>query len=165
MSNTISFRNANETHIPLIQQLISEIWPTAYSDILTPAQTAYMLEMMYSDASLLRQMREGHRFVIAVANGMPTGFASLEKKTADLSKLHKIYVLPGMQGSGIGRQLISHMAAAAKAEGCSILELNVNRNNTAKFFYEKLGFLVVREEDVDIGQGYFMNDYVMQLRL
>ena len=32
-------------------------------------------------------------------------------------------------------------------------------------FYEKLGFSVVGEEDIDIGQGYFMNDFVMEKKL
>ena len=29
-------------------------------------------------------------------------------------------------------------------------------------FYEKLGFQIIKEEDVDIGNGYFMNDYIME---
>ena len=49
--------------------------------------------------------------------------------------------------------------------GAVSLLLNVNRQNKAKFFYEKLGFTVIKEEDIDIGNGYFMNDYVMEKRL
>jgi ribosomal protein S18 acetylase RimI-like enzyme len=49
-----------------------------------------------------------------------------------------------------------------KTQGATTLQLNVNRNNPAKIFYEKLGFAVLNEEDIDIGNGYFMNDYVMQ---
>ena len=45
------------------------------------------------------------------------------------------------------------------------LELNVNRYNKARQFYETIGFVVVKEEDIDIGSGYFMNDYVMNLSL
>jgi len=41
----------------------------------------------------------------------------------------------------------------------------VNRQNNAKNFYEKLGFVVIKEEDIDIGNGYFMNDYVMEMML
>ena len=45
-----------------------------------------------------------------------------------------------------------------------MLDLNVNRHNQAQEFYKKLGFKIIREEDVPVGQ-YFMNDYVMRLNL
>jgi ribosomal protein S18 acetylase RimI-like enzyme len=41
----------------------------------------------------------------------------------------------------------------------------VNRHNRALHFYEKQGFKIIREEDIDIGSGYFMNDYVMELTI
>lgn len=44
----------------------------------------------------------------------------------------------------------------------TVLELNVNRQNKARIFYEKFGFVIVEEKDIPIGNGYFMNDYVMQ---
>jgi ribosomal protein S18 acetylase RimI-like enzyme len=43
--------------------------------------------------------------------------------------------------------------------------LNVNRNNKALGFYQKFGFVILREEDIDIGNGYFMNDYIMVCKL
>ncbi len=49
--------------------------------------------------------------------------------------------------------------------GGTALQLNVNRSNKARFFYEKLGFNVVREEDIDIGNNYFMNDFVMEKKV
>ncbi len=165
MNKTVAFRDADEKDIPLIQELIAKIWPKAYSHILTPAQTEYMLDMMYGEGSLQRQMTAGHRFIITTLDGIPAGFASWEKKTETHCRLHKIYVLPDSQGSGIGKKLISHICGLAVKEGCVTLELNVNRHNTAKSFYEKLGFHIVREEDIDIGGGYFMNDYVMQVDL
>jgi ribosomal protein S18 acetylase RimI-like enzyme len=45
------------------------------------------------------------------------------------------------------------------------LQLQVNRFNKAKEFYEKLGFTVIKTADFDIGNGYFMNDYVMEKKL
>ena len=49
-----------------------------------------------------------------------------------------------------------------KTLGGVSLQLNVNRNNKAKEFYERQGFAVIKEEDIDIGNGYLMNDYVME---
>ena len=56
----------------------------------------------------------------------------------------------------IGDILPSHATA---------VELNVNRDNPAISFYKKLGFGIKREEDIDIGEGFFMNDYVLSLQL
>ena len=47
--------------------------------------------------------------------------------------------------------------------GGTKLELNVNRYNKARFFYLKQGFIMIGEEDIEIGEGYFMNDYIMEL--
>jgi diamine N-acetyltransferase len=52
-----------------------------------------------------------------------------------------------------------------KAEGATTLLLNVNRDNSAKTFYEKLGFAVLKVEDIDIGNGFFMNDYIMEKKI
>jgi ribosomal protein S18 acetylase RimI-like enzyme len=57
------------------------------------------------------------------------------------------------------------LITAIKQKGATSLLLNVNRNNPTKGFYEKLGFTVIKEEDIDIGNGYFMNDYVMEKKV
>ena len=49
--------------------------------------------------------------------------------------------------------------------GATSLQLQVNRDNAAKSFYEKLGFVILKEADFDIGNGYFMRDYVMEKKL
>ena len=61
--------------------------------------------------------------------------------------------------------MIDFMMKEAKKNGATSLQLNVNRVNNARIFYEKLGFKVLREEDIDIGHHYFMNDFVMEKRI
>ena len=63
---------------------------------------------------------------------------------------------------GYGKALLAAVEDAVKAAGSNILELNVNRNNPAMGFYKKQGFGIIYEEDIQIGNGYEMNDYVMQ---
>ena len=44
--------------------------------------------------------------------------------------------------------------------------LNVlSSNERANKFYEKFGFNIEKEEDIDIGNNYYMNDYVMQKKV
>lgn len=80
-------------------------------------------------------------------------------------KLHKIYVLANQQGKGTGKFIINYIINDIKTKGAVVLQLQVNRYNKARDFYEKLGFLVTEEADFDIGNGYFMNDYVMEKRI
>ena len=61
--------------------------------------------------------------------------------------------------------MLDHVIATVKNLGASALQLNVNRHNKALHFYEKQGFKIIRKEDIDIGSGYFMNDYVLELKL
>jgi len=107
-------------------------------------------------------MEEGVEFILVYEGDHPAGFAAFSRIQPEIYKLHKIYVLPSQQGKGTGRFIIDGLIKTMKQNGATTLQLNVNRHNNAKMFYEKLGFLVIREEDVDIGNGYFMNDYVME---
>ena len=97
--------------------------------------------------------------------GVPIGFASYSEIEPSVYKLHKIYVLTIHQGRGTGRFIMEHIIADILPKGATALQLNVNRNNNAKRFYEKLGFQVIAEEDIDIGDGYFMNDYIMEKKI
>lgn len=162
----ITVTHAGMDQLPLIRDLAHRIWPDAFQGILSDAQIAYMLEWMYSLSALTGQLEKGHRFLLAAAENEFLGYASyqvLEKKA--VVKLHKIYVLPAIQGKGAGSALLTEIMRLARAQKASRIRLNVNRFNTALAFYQKKGFEIVGEEDNDIGQGYFMNDYVMELSL
>jgi ribosomal protein S18 acetylase RimI-like enzyme len=74
-------------------------------------------------------------------------------------------MLPQAQGKGIGRQLLTVIENAALQNNNDTILVNVNRYNTAVTFYEKTGFVKVREEDIAIGNGYLMEDFVMAKQL
>lgn len=158
---------AGEEQMPVIQQIAYDTWPATFRDILSPEQIRYMLHMMYHENALLQQMRSGHVFLLAEWNGTPGGFAAYELNYhhRPVSKLHKIYVLPSMQGKQVGKALLQEVARIAGEAGMQQVWLNVNRENKATGFYERFGFIKTGEEDIDIGNGYFMNDTIMHLTL
>ena len=160
-----SIRIATTADIPLIRELTFNVWPQTYADLLSKAQIEYMLEMMYSVASLEKQMKEDCRFIIVNDEAEPVGFASYQEIEPAIFKLNKIYTLPSQQRKGIGRFIADYIINEIKQQGATALQLQVNRNNNAKNFYEKLGFAVIEEADFDIGNGYFMNDYIMEKKL
>ncbi len=151
--------------IPLIRELCFKVWPQTYASTITQEQIDYMLDKMYSSESLQKQMESGSQFILIYEEGEPVGFASYFEKTPSVFKLDKIYVLPSQQGKGTGRFVINYIVDQIKQKGATALQLQVNRHNKAKNFYEKMGFVVIEEKDFDIGRGFFMNDYVMEKQL
>ena len=166
----LQIRRVSTDDIPLIRSLADVVFRDTYRDILSPDQMAYMMDWMYSEESLQRQMlSDGHICFIAAADGDPCGYVSvqplgLQEDGSYLFDLQKIYVLPGFQGLQIGRRLFEHICQfvrnAANGWPCRI-ELHVNRYNKAVDFYKHLGLEILRVGDFPIGHGYYMNDYIM----
>lgn len=165
----IEFPKADEKDIAVIQQLSREIWHAVYPSIVSVEQIEYMLDRMYSTAALTDQMQnQGHQFLIMKVDDDPVGFASYSIKSPDEPKryrLHKLYLKPQLHGKGIGRKAIDHLSFEISCLGGTEIELNVNKKNPAIRFYEKVGFSREREEIIDIGHGYVMDDYIMVLSL
>jgi ribosomal protein S18 acetylase RimI-like enzyme len=72
-----------------------------------------------------------------------------------------LYILPQYQRLNIGKQLLDFVSQRSKEAGGNSLTLNVNRFNSAKLFYEKQGFTVLRSEDILLDFGYVMEDFVL----
>ncbi|HEY8938188.1 MAG TPA: GNAT family N-acetyltransferase [Cyclobacteriaceae bacterium] len=155
---------AEEKHFPIIQRIAHATWPATFGSILSPKQIDYMLEMMYSTSALINQTTvKKHVFLLAEENGDYLGYLSYELNYKGLSKtkIHKIYIHPSAQGKGIGKLLIKKAEDIARKNQSAILSLNVNRDNKAVKFYEGQGFVIVGKEDIDIGEGFLMEDYMM----
>ncbi len=150
--------------LPEIERIAYQTWPDTYGNILSAEQLEYMLNRFYNVETLHERLEAGSLFHIIRENDSILGFSEIRcNEKEKLCKLHKLYVLPETQGKSIGKLLLNHAFELAQQAGQKGIFLNVNRFNKAKSFYEKLGFALVAEEDVDIGQGFYMNDYVMQL--
>lgn len=158
----------NREQLSIVRDLAYTIWPSTYGDILSNAQLDYMLATFYSIANLEKQMDNGQVFELLYEDTTAIGFVAYELNcnfdnlNQPLTKIHKIYLLPETQGKGFGKFMIDEIVNIAKSNNQKGVFLNVNKYNTAKFFYEKLGFTNVKEEVIDIGNGYVMDDYVME---
>jgi GNAT superfamily N-acetyltransferase len=181
----IQITRAGLTDRDFIRSVSERTWPSTYGHIISQEQIDFMLEWMYSDDSLATQMNTGCLFYIAsikdsnfdnVYNSEweDIGFCSVSPEDGENNstekvegskahKLNKLYVLPAAQGTGAGKALLNKSIEVAKAAGSSSLFLQVNKLNTAYSFYLKHGFIKEAEFKFDIGNGFFMDDYVMRL--
>lgn len=108
-----------------------------------------------------------HHYLLAGDSGEYVGYTSYELnyKETTTTKIHKIYILPSMQGKGVGRFLIEAVEEIARQNENNGLSLNVNRFNKALDFYKRVGFEIIRSEDIDIGNGFLMEDFVLNKKL
>ena len=159
-------RKATLEDIEMINRLAWIVFPHTYKEILSPEQMEYMMDWMYSAENLHKQMTEdGHIYFLAFEGNEPAGYLSIQPEGEHTFHLQKIYVLPSFQGKKLGKLLFEQAIKAIKElhpEPCQ-MRLNVNRQNKALTFYEKMGMKKVDEGDFHIGNGYYMNDYIMGL--
>ncbi len=163
MSTSLHIRAADVNDIATIREIANITWPVAYGSYISKAQLDYMLDMMYSDSSLLEQINKGHQFYIAEQESTPIGFASVSKEEDNSCKLNKLYVLPTSQKTGAGKALLQQSIDYATSNAASCLYLQVNKQNNAQHFYSKHGFTVREASILEIGGGYIMDDYIMEL--
>lgn len=159
-------RSLSAIDMPLVQELAYKIWPIAYREILSKAQLDYMLNWMYSLNSLTQQLQEGHKYYGIYEAEEFLGFLDLQLNYPfeNELKINKIYVLSSSQGKGLGLKLMRFALETARISAMQSVSLQVNRHNKAKDFYAKIGFTVREEKKFDIGNGYFMDDFVMEYR-
>jgi len=161
----ITALSPQEADLIEIQRVGRAAWEATYRGrIISDAQFEYMFDHMYSLSALSQQMTVSqHTFFGAFQGDSLQGFMSVgwPDPTQEFAKVHKLYVHPDVQGQGIGRALLLQLEALCQARYIHEIRLNVNRYNPAQHFYKKMGYAVLYEEDIDIGRGYLMEDFVM----
>lgn len=151
-----------------IGALAHAIWREHYPGIISDAQIEYMLRESYSLAALQRDVDElGIRYEGARLGAALIGFAAHARHSEPGAlMLHKLYVDAAYRGRGCARKLVASAAARAKGLGCARIVLRVNkRNRGAIRAYERLGFAIAGSITSDIGGGFAMDDYWMELAL
>lgn len=165
----ITFRKAVLEDTPLIEELAQEIFRETYKVMLSPQQIDYMMEWMYSQENLHKQIVEGgHIYHIVYNEGVPVGYISLEQQGERLWHLQKIYLRPGLQGKSIGKQMFLFALDYIRNNSPlpATMELNVNRDNVRAWqFYERMGMHKASSGDFHIGNGFYMTDYIMAMEV
>lgn len=164
----ITISEGTTEDIKTIQQITHKTWPITYGKILSKTQLDYMLDLFYSDEALINQFEKKEQLFYLISEDEVTlGFIGIEHNYKDeaVTRIHKIYLLPETQGKGIGKKVIEEIEKMALENNSKALSLNVNRFNSALSFYKKIGFEVIDEVNIDIGNGYLMEDYVMEKKL
>lgn len=149
--------------VPAVAALARLVWQDAYPEILPQAQIDHMLAERYDHTRLRAELADPQKWLVqAFVGAARAGFACGEIHH-DEFKLDKLYVHPEFQRSGVGGALIGWMQDTACGNGFAAMILAVNRHNEkAVRAYRKHGFLIRETRVLDIGDGFFMDDYIME---
>ncbi|GEN77039.1 GNAT family N-acetyltransferase [Chryseobacterium hagamense] len=157
---------ATEKDIAVIRDLARKSWEHAYKDILSGEQMEYMLSTMYSAEEIkdqLQQPRYHYYLIKDESSDSYDGFIGYENGYEEkTTKLHRIYLVPESKGKGAGKYALEFLKEKTADHGDLRIILNVNKYNPARAFYESQGFRIYEEGVFDIGNGFVMDDYLME---
>ena len=152
-----------ENDVGAVSALARTVWQATYPALISQAQIDAMLADRYAPPRIREQMdNPRHAWRVARQDDALTGFAHamLDENGC---KLDKLYVHPAQQRRGIGAALLREIEAWARAQQARRLWLQVNRGNAQAIrAYAKYGFRIVESRVFDIGNGFVMDDHVME---
>ena len=148
--------------------MAERIWHVSFRTFISKEQIDYMLQVMYDQEVIKTQIEDGHQcYILIHESEQYAGFAAYEINVnqTQTTRLHKLFVLPELHKSGAGSLLLEYIIAKSREARNEKILLSVNRQNPAVDFYLNRGFEIIEEDDIPIGKGFVLRDYVMQLIL
>ena len=153
------------TNMELVYSLVpvaEEIWREHYIPIIGEKQVEYMLEKFLSAEALVEQINSGYEYFLLSYDYTFAGFAGIKEEDGRLF-LSKLYVDKDFRGIGIASYMFQKFVEICKMRDLHKIWLTCNRHNTNSYeVYKHLGFVTVREEKTDIGEGFVMDDFIME---
>ena len=161
--NELEITLVRQEEIPLLAKMADEIWHEHFPLIIGAEQTDYMVEKFQSEQALGNAVKkDNYRYYFFRLDGKEIGYIGIQPQ-GDALFLSKLYLKKEYRGRGFARKGIDFLVELCKKEGFSKIRLTCNRDNKNSLAaYDKMGFLVIYEQDVEIGDGFIMNDYVME---
>ena len=155
--------NVSKDEINNLANLCSEIWHEYWPYILTEEQIDYMLEKFQSKSAIIEQIEnDKYTYYLITVNNEKAGYLGISEKS-DYLFLSKLYIKKEFRRQGIGKQTFEKLKIISRKLGYLIIRLTVNKYNKNTInAYLKYGFKIVDDYVADIGQGFVMDDYIME---
>lgn len=163
MPDKFHIERATPQDASIIETLAKEIWTAHYTTMIGEDQVNYMLETFQSAKAIAQQIISGTIYYISFDGKIPCGYSAIKPDQKGLF-LSKLYVKDSHRERGVARMMLEAIRQYAKDANVDCIWLTCNKNNTGSLHaYERLGFSIVGESVTDIGQGFQMDDYVLQI--
>lgn len=147
-----------------LSKLAYEIWHEYFPALLSEAQINYMVEKFQSYDALKTAIENGCEYFLLKKGEMPVGYVGIREEERFLF-LSKLYLRKDYRGKGLGYDMLETVLETAERRKKEGVYLTVNRfNDQAIRLYAKIGFQTTREQLTDIGNGFVMDDFIMEYR-
>ena len=179
MNNQISFVPVSSAQDQeLLAKLAAEIWGEYWPSRIGQAQTDYMIERFQSLEVIKRDMAE---------NAYEYWFACVPQKASDSAYeledgqrivgftgghvepetnrffISKIYLLAAERGKHYCSQIVAFYTELCRSRGLRAMYLTVNKyNEMGVRAYKAKGFETIDSVETDIGEGFIMDDFIME---
>jgi C_GCAxxG_C_C family probable redox protein len=156
----------SENQIKKVSELAKEIWHEHYEAIIGTEQVNYMIDRFQSETAISDQIRNGgYEYYLLKNFGGYNGYLSFHVED-NAHFLSKLYIAKRFRGRGYARKALEMLENLCRRDGLPKIWLTVNRNNSSSIkIYESLGFVKSRTQIADIGEGFVMDDYIMEKML
>ncbi len=149
-----------------LAKLASEIWHEYWPALIGPEQTDYMVENFQSLEAIKRDMAENayEYWFVVDETGKTVGYTGgHEEPETSRFFISKIYLLAEERGKHYASQVIAFYAALCRDRDLHSMYLTVNKRNELGIrAYLGKGFVTIESVETDIGNGFIMDDYVME---
>ncbi|MHC5269830.1 GNAT family N-acetyltransferase [Enterococcus sp. LJL98] len=143
----------------IIDELVQEIWPEIYIPVIGEEQVNYMLKTYQSLENIQQDIAKGDAYFVLYEGQIPIGYTAYRELPGVLY-LSKLYLHKETRGKGYASQVFNWLEELGTGK---TLRLNVNKYNQGGIaVYEHRGFQCVEACQIDIGEGYVMDDYVYE---
>ncbi|UKS29460.1 GNAT family N-acetyltransferase [Paenibacillus sp. HWE-109] len=152
-----------EEDITEVARLAAEIWREYYVTLITIEQIDYMIGKFQAVPAITDQIyHQGYEYYLIQHDGSAIGYMSARQDEGKLF-LSKFYIGKEHRGRSYASQAMAFLEQLCKDRNLSHIWLTVNRDNESSIaIYEKKGFRTVREQIADIGNGFVMDDFIME---
>ena len=163
MPQTIFKQVKTEEEINVLAKKADEIWHEYFPGIISEEQIEYMVNLFLAPHSIKDEIKNGYEFYLAYNDANDNiGFMVVRPEWGRLF-ISKLYVDKEHRGQGFGSPMFEKAKEIAGANGLSKMYLTVNKYNTPSVeIYKHKGFRIIEEVETDIGNGFIMDDFVME---
>ena len=145
-----------------LSQMAWDIWTEYYNTFITGDDIEYILRTFQSEEAVRQQIMDGYLYSYIMDGDIKAGYICF-KLEGDSIFMSKYYVSKDFRGKGLGSKALDEMLDIGRELNMRRAHLRVNRfNHLSISVYKHKGFIITKEEKVDIGNGYFMDDYLME---
>ncbi|MGN1132171.1 MAG: GNAT family N-acetyltransferase [Ruminococcus sp.] len=166
MENELTYELVkNEEDINTFGDLADNIWHEYFPCILEEEQIDYMVDMFFSHKAITDSINDGYEFYFVKLGDKNIGFIAIHPEEEKMF-LSKLYLAKEYRGRGYASRMMDFVKEQTVKKGLAKIYLTVNKYNTHTIqVYKHHGFQVIRSAEFNIGKGYIMDDYVMELSL